>query len=265
MNDKALYKMKLHIPFKTIALLAAVVLCASGCQPGQKSDPYAPVIQSPQQVSAEILGYSVQQRPIELLTIGDGGEVILIIATIHGNEIAGTPLVYKLVDVLKQRPHLLASRTVLIVPVANPDGMALGIRGNAMGIDLNRNFPAPNRINNEKHGQMGLTEPESQILHELITRYNPVRILSLHQPLICLDYDGTGESIARRMAMYGNLPVKKLGARPGSLGSFVETELNIPIITMELKGSDSLLSAEELWAEYGPSVLGFVTYPALPY
>jgi protein MpaA len=257
--------MKLHIPLRTFTLLAAVILCVSGCQPGQKTDTETPIIRSPQQVTAEILGYSVQQRPIELLTMGDGGEVILIIATIHGNEIAGTPLVYKLVDVLKQRPHLLASRTILIVPVANPDGMALGVRGNAMGIDLNRNFPAPNRINNEKHGQMGLTEPESQILHNLIVGYNPVRILSLHQPLICLDYDGPGESIARRMAMYCNLPVKKLGTRPGSLGSFIETELNIPIITMELKGSDSLLSAEELWAEYGPSVLAFIAYPALPY
>lgn len=257
--------MKLRVYLNILTLLLTVLLTATGCQPGQQKDRYAPIIQSPQRVSGDILGYSVQQRPIELLTLGNGDEVILIIATIHGNEDAGTPLVYRLIDVLKQRPQLLAGRTVLIMPVANPDGMALRTRANATGIDLNRNFPAPNRVNNHTNGQEGLTEPESQILHELIVSRKPMRILTLHQPLICLDYDGPGEAIARQMGMYCNLPVKKLGARPGSLGSFSGIELKTPIITMELKRSDSLLSADELWAEYGPATLAFVTYPNLPY
>lgn len=257
--------MKLNTYTTILTLLAAVVLSATGCQPYRTKDRYAPMIQSPQRVSGDILGYSVQRRPIELLTLGHGDEVILIISTIHGNEDAGTPLVYKLVDVLKQRPQLLTGRTVLIIPVVNPDGRALRTRVNASGIDLNRNFPAPNRVNNHTNGQEGLTEPESQILHELIVSRQPERILTLHQPLICLDYDGPGEAIARQMGMYCNLPVKKLGARPGSLGSFSGIERQTPIITMELKRSDSQLSADELWAEYGPSLLAFVTYPELPY
>ena len=92
-------------------------LVLTGCQ-----DPYAPTIQHPQITSAQILGYSVQQRPIELITIGTGAEKVLIIATIHGNEDAGTPLVYRLLDKLRARPILLEGRTVLIVPLANPDG-----------------------------------------------------------------------------------------------------------------------------------------------
>lgn len=257
--------MKMSLHFKVPIFLAVVMFFTSGCRPGDKKDIYAPVIRSPQLVSAEIMGHSVQQRPIELLTMGHGETVLLIVATIHGNEDAGTPLVYKLIDVLKQRPQLLASKTILIVPVANPDGMALGIRSNAMGIDLNRNFPAPNRVNNHSNGETGLTEPESKILHDLIVSRKPQRILTLHQPLICIDYDGDGEAIARQMGMYCSLPVKKLGARPGSLGSFSGIELGTPIITMELKKSDSQLSAEELWSQYGPAVLAFVTFPSLPY
>jgi protein MpaA len=251
--------------FRILILFPASVFLLSGCQPEHKTDPYAPVIRTPQRVFCEVLGYSVQNRPIELLTAGNGPEAVLVLATIHGNEEAGTPLVYELLRVLKQRPRLLTGRTLLIIPVANPDGMALRTRANAAGIDLNRNFPASNRINNDLHGLAGLTEPESQILYDLIINRNPARILSLHQPLVCLDYDGPGAPLAFRMQMYCSLPLKKLGAQPGSLGSFAGEEQDIPIITMELKRSDSLLSAAELWAEYGPAVLAFITYPQLPY
>ena len=256
----ALYKSKTNLTVLSLALCLLV-----GCQPGQRKDPYAAVIQTPQRVSGEIIGYSLQQRPIELLTVGDGEEVILVIATIHGNEDAGTPLVYQLVKVLKQRPWLLESHTVLIVPVANPDGMALRTRLNAAGIDLNRNFPALNRIDNDRYGIAGLTEPESQVLHDLIVSRKPVRIATLHQPLVCIDYDGPGEAIARFMGMYCSLPVKKLGGRPGSLGSFAGIDQNIPIITVEFKKSDSQLTPDELWAQYGPAMLAFITWPHSPY
>jgi len=243
-------------------IVAAVLI--TGCQPVHEKDPYAPVIRTPKRVSRQTLGHSIQQRPIELISAGIGSEVILVLATIHGNEDAGTPLVHELLRVLRQRPQLLDGRTVLIVPVANPDGMVLRTRGNAAGIDLNRNFPASNRINSNVHGDSGLTEPESKILHDLILSRRPIRILSLHQPLDCLDYDGPGAALAYRMQSFCALPVKKLGARPGSLGAFSE-EHNIPIITMELKASDSRLTPGELWIEYGPAVLAFIMYPRLPY
>ena len=235
-------------------------LALTGCQ-----DPYAPTIQHPQITSAQILGYSVQQRPIELITIGTGEEKVMIIATIHGNEDAGTPLVYRLIDKLRARPVLLEGHTVLIVPLANPDGYALRTRFNASGIDLNRNFPASNRINNEVHGQQGLTEPESRILYDLVLAYQPMHIVSIHQPLYCLDYDGPGEDIARHMGRYCSLPVKKLGSRPGSMGSFVGVEQNIPIITMELAKEDSELTTAQLWAQYGRALLAAITYPERPY
>lgn len=252
--------------------LLLTLLAVSGCQPGR--DRYAPFITSPQvyppdipdviESEVEILGYSLQNRPIELLTLGSGPDTVLIMATIHGNEDAGTPLVYKLIDRLNEEPALLDGRTVMIMPLANPDGYALRTRGNAAGIDLNRNFPTENRVDNEVHGLGGLTEPESVILHDLILARWPSRIVTIHQPLVCLDYDGPGEPLAQAMAMECPLPVKKLGSRPGSLGSFAGTENNIPIITMELAKEDSLLTPDQLWTLYGNALLAAITYPELP-
>ena len=89
--------------FRVAALLIISLFAASGCQPSGR-DPYAPVLTGPQFVRSEILGYSVQNRPIELITIGTGVDTVLIIATIHGNEDAGTPLVHRLIDRLRIRP-----------------------------------------------------------------------------------------------------------------------------------------------------------------
>ncbi len=248
----------------TIALCCAAFMLMAGCGP-QPKDPYAPVIRTPERLSGQTIGFSVQDRPIELITVGSGPETVLIIASIHGNEDAGTPLVDELIGHLKRRIDVLGSHTVLIVPIANPDGRALRTRVNAAGIDLNRNFPSGNRINNDRFGVTGLTEPESQILHDLIIDWHPSRIISIHQPLACLDYDGPAEELTRFIRLYCGLPIRKLGARPGSLGSFSGVDLNIPIVTMELKASDSQRSPNELWAHYGSALLAFITYPGSPY
>ena len=232
----------------------------SGCQSSAR-DPYAPVLVGPQLVQSEILGYSVENRPIELITLGNGPDHVLIMSTIHGNEDAGTPLVHRLIERLRVRPSILNGCTVYVIPVANPDGYANRTRGNANGIDLNRNFPADNRVDNEINGLGGLTEPESVILHDFVLTRQPSRIVTIHQPLDCLDYDGPGEGIAEAMALYCPLPVKKLGSRPGSLGSFAGVEQDIPIITMELLKEDSELSADQLWNKYGYALLAAITYP----
>ena len=41
-------------------------------------------------------GFSVEGRPIPYQVLGHGRDTILIIATIHGNEEAGTPLLHKI-------------------------------------------------------------------------------------------------------------------------------------------------------------------------
>ncbi len=207
-----------------------------------------------------LLGRSVQGRAITAQVLGDGIDTTLVIATIHGNEPAGTPLVKRLADHLMANQDLLAGRTIVIIPVANPDGLAAGTRENVRGIDLNRNFEASNRVNTATNGHQPLSEPESRALHAAIQEFSPNRILTLHQPLNCIDYDGPGKALAAAVAAACRLPVKKLGAMPGSLGSYTGEELGIATITVELPSAASNLSEDALWDRYGQAMIVGITH-----
>jgi protein MpaA len=193
-----------------------------------------------------IAGYSREGRPIEARVLGSGERTILILATIHGNEAAGTPLVRRLAQHLTTQAHLLEGRRVVLVPVANPDGYAHGTRRNAAGVDVNRNFRTAN-----SRSRAPLSEPESRTIAALIEGYRPALVVSIHQPLACIDYDGPALDLAHAMADACDLRVRKLGARPGSLGSYVGLDLGLPIVTVELPRSASGLANDELWDRYG--------------
>ena len=210
-----------------------------------------------------IAGKSVENRSIECIVLGTGQDVTFILATIHGNEQAGTPLVRHLETYLQNQPHLLNGRKVVLLPLANPDGAAKNRRPNAHGVNLNRNFATANRRNSRRFGRAALSEPEARIIRLLIKVYAPDRIVSIHQPLTCIDYDGPGIALASRMAEHCDLPIKKLGARPGSLGSYAGLTLGIPIITLELPRSASALDEQSLWDKYGPALVAAVTYPEM--
>lgn len=207
------------------------------------------------------LGTSVEGRPIACEVIGNGPDTVLIMATIHGNEYAGTPLVARLSEHLRRHPHLVSSRRVVILPIANPDGYHHRVRYNVNGVDLNRNFPAQNFAATSQHGSSPLSEPESQAIFDLLGQYNPSRVVSIHQPIRCIDYDGPGAELARAMGHWTDLPVKRLGSRPGSLGSYVGNTLGVPIITLELPRGAEKHSADTLWSQYGQSLLAAIRFP----
>ncbi len=184
-------------------------------------------------VEKTIVGKSVGGRPIHCEVYGDGPDILMIIATNHGNEAAGTPPVSKFAEWLVADPKELAGHTVVIIPVANPDGYVADKRFNVHEVDLNRNFPAGNwgvpqepggpgysegqtspggstyaRRGNLKPGQTPLSEPESRVLMQLVCRYFPNRIISIHQPAACIDYDGLAAELAAAMGAKCPLPVK---------------------------------------------------------
>lgn len=242
-----------------IAITAVLVL--AGCQ----TEEATPQIQPGRVFGADktlglVIGKSVQGRDIRCRIFGDGAETILIVAAIHGTEPAGTPLVERLAEYLQANRNLLTGKQVLLIPVANPDGFSMGTRGNARGVDLNRNFEAANRENSRQYGMVGLSEPESRALHGLIVTYRPDRIVSIHQPLRCIDYDGQASDLANAMGNQCDLPVQKLGARPGSLGAYAGATLGIPIVTMELPSQAGSWSEDTLWKRYGKALLAAVSY-----
>ena len=202
-----------------------------------------------------IMGWSVEKRPVMLQVLGQGEDVRFVMAGIHGDERAGSTLARQFSDYLDHHRQLLDGKQVLVLPVANPDGKANGTRQNARGVDLNRNFPAPNRVVSPESGSTGLSEPEARVIHRIIREYRPNEIVSVHQPLGCVDYDGAAEGLAQRMGKACGLPVKKLGARPGSLGSYGSLVRRIPVVTLELLDSDSKLSSDQLWTRYGGALL----------
>lgn len=254
-----------------LLLIAAVWLSSCG---GVRSDKW--IIFPPFESSVDftgqryIVGESVEKRQIECLVMGDGEDVVFIIASIHGNENAGTPLVLGLAEYLQRHVYLLNGRKVVLLPVANPDGVFYNSRYNAHGVDLNRNFPGDNRINNTRFGERSLSEPESSIIHELIQKYKPNRIVSLHQPVRSesqapggwIDWDGPGEDLANRMAKCCKLGVYKMGTRPGSLGYYAGESFGIAIITFEQPSRDfGEFNSKGLWEQYGKALVTAVVYP----
>ncbi len=63
------------------------------------------------------------------------------------------------------------------------------------------------------------------------------------------------------MAQDCDLEVKKLGARPGSLGSYTGETLGIPTITLELSSAAEKMSDDALWQKYGKALVAAVMYP----
>lgn len=250
------------------------VLALSGCyepEPspkvtGEESRVMLPPPQTPL-AQHELMGRSVKGRPIMIQVLGRGNDTVFIMGVIHGNEPAGATLVEQLSEHLRKNPSLLDGRRVVLLPVANPDGLVAKTRGNIHGIDLNRNFETSNRIDSDTNGHSALTEPESQVLRKIIKEYGPSRIVSIHQPPTSdegIDFDGPARALATRMAQYCDLPIKKRIAEPGSLGSYAGEELKIPVITLELAKGMTNPNATALWDQYGRGLLAAITYPEHP-
>lgn len=238
--------------------LGGLWICAfTGCA----TEPVAP---PPPPTQRLVLGTSVEGRPIDAIRLGpdrDGG--VLVIASIHGSEPAGTPLLRELERALALHPELWADAPITLVPVANPDGYARRERANARGVDLNRNFPAENFAHSERHGALPLSEPEARALERFIVERRPSRIVSLHQPLACIDWDGPADDVAAAAAALNALPARRLGGRPGSLGSWAGNTLGIPVITLELRAGDELEPSGALFQRYGETLLTLLR-PAPP-
>ena len=241
-------------------LCGSIIFVIAGCQPGSRFE--AATRRPDSTMRIETIGKTVQGRAIECWSLGEGPDVTLILATIHGDEPAGTPLLKKLADHLVEHPELLAGKRLLLITVANPDGFAAHKRTNAHGVDLNRNYPAANYADRPNHGHGALSEPESKALFDLIQREQPARVVSIHQPIrsgdACIDYDGPAQSLADGMSAASDLPIHKLGGQPGSLGSYVGETLGKPIITIELPAAATKWSPERLWEAFGEMLLAAI-------
>jgi protein MpaA len=160
-----------------------------------------------------LLGRSVQGRAITAVEVGDpAGTTVLVVGCVHGNEPAGIVVARRLAQLSPARLDLW------IVPDLNPDGRAAGTRGNAHGVDLNRNFPFRWRFRRGvfASGPRPLSEPEARIAYRLILRLRPRVTIWFHQHLNLVWASGGDLALERRFARLSGLPYHRLPALGGS-------------------------------------------------
>lgn len=205
----------------------------------------------------EELGRSVEDRPIPSWRVGRGPETVWLLAGFHGDEPESTRLLQRFLQELKSQLPWTRTQRVIIVPLVNPDGMRLGKRVNANGVDLNRNYPAKNWTGKKEDpdtwgGPSAGSEPETRALLELYGQFPPSRIVSVHLPFKTVNFDGPAAELARAMAAQNGYPTSEdIGyPTPGSFGTYMGRERKIPTITLELPESDDAT----LWRENGPAL-----------
>lgn len=185
----------------------------------------------------------------------------LILCGVHGDEITPVKFCFDILADLRKNPKLYGDDLVVIAPIVSPDSFMRRIpsRTNARGVDVNRNFPTKdwnknaiklwkNRYRSDRRrfpGNKALSEQETIFQVNIINRYNPNKILSVHAPLTLIDYDGPaskhkgGKQLLLQMSnKAGKYKINNYPFFTGSLGNWAGNERNIPTYTIELPNSD---------------------------
>lgn len=122
-----------------LALLLALPLAAALGALGPEGAPGARAAAEPRTFT---IGSSAQGRPVAAVQVGDGPRKLVVVGDTHGGPEANTyRLTLALSEHFKANPDLVPSDVRLyFIPTLNPDGLALGWRFDAAGVDLNRNM-----------------------------------------------------------------------------------------------------------------------------
>lgn len=207
-----------------------------------------PIPATPVAPSWSSLARTPQGRPILATESGTGPLRIYLIGGIHGDETEGRTALESLKDQLSHN----SLTTIRIIRDMNPDGTIAHRRTNARGRDLNRNWPAANFTASAARGPAPLSERETAVIHRDLLAFNPDIVIVLHSiasgPFV--NYDGPAATLAETFvkAAKSTDPRWKvqpeMGYRtPGSLGSYLGIDRNLPILTIEFQRGQDEASA----------------------
>jgi murein peptide amidase A len=236
-----------------------------------------------EEVSWEYHRKSLLGDPIMFTIFGDVNEwekkkfdTTIVLCGVHGDEITPIKFCFDIIhDLLERKNHTeekeknkFKDRLIVIAPIVTPDSYfkQKPTRTNAAGVDVNRNFPTKDwwkdalklwrqnyrQDKRRNPGQKPMTEPEVVFQMNLIKRFRPQKIISVHAPLTLIDYDGpdrdkndkaAGDHKAKELLVQMSKEAKSYRIKdypffPGSLGNWAGNELGIPTYTLELPTSD---------------------------
>ena len=214
--------------------------------------------------ASAVYGESHDGRPLTVWLPEEEKPTVLVLASMHGDESETTVV---LSDALRSiRVESLKNAAILC---GNPDGLVRGTRGNARGVDLNRNFPASNwspepvfyksRENDPQDialspGVEPGSEPETKALLSLLDRMKPRAVITLHAALECID-DFDSSYLGKQLSERSGLPFELVSyATPGSFGSWAQ-EHNLNLVTYEFEAA----SPYELKERHAPVFIEVLT------
>ena len=141
---------------------------------------------------SSVLGVSQAGSQLVLYELGDGPRGVLILGGQHGApEVNTVELVNGLLDYFLAYPQEVPPGIVLdVLPVANPDGLAAGIRQFSSGVDPNRNWGGSDwradAFDSNAVFRVGLggpepfSEPETRTLADWILGTRPALVVNYH-------------------------------------------------------------------------------------
>lgn len=258
--------------FFSTVLCAALI--AAAAFPGQATryDSFALLEPGSGYKTVRTIASSKKGRRIDAYRYGTGEEIVLFMAGFHGDEPQSVDLLVNFCKFLSTHRKYLDGRTAIVIPGVNPDGLAAYTRTNSNGVDINRNFPTENwekksqkQAGKEWGGSQSKSESETQMVVQLLSDYQPARIISVHAPARVVNYDGLqskGLAVAMQRENRYTLTDYIGYKTPGSLGTYAGKERNIPMVTLELPPSSD---AEGIWKQNKKALLAALVFPdALP-
>lgn len=224
-----------------------------------------------------VIGSSVEGRPIEATTYGNGDTQLLFVGGMHGGyEWNSSLLAYQFMQYVEENPDFIPEDvTVSVIPTLNPDGLykATGLEGvftladvpdpstrvaegrfNANDVDLNRNFAckwAPEsswKGNVVSAGTAAFSEPEAAALRDYVATILPKSVVFWHSKASNVYAseceDGVLPETLEVMNTYAT------AANYGAVASFDAypitgdaegwlASIGIPAVTVELETADS--------------------------
>lgn len=212
----------------------------------------------------------------------------IIMCGVHGDEITPVKFCFDLLNELRTGNHSFEDKVVVVAPLVAPDSFLKPrpTRTNGRGIDVNRNFPtadwkseALKRWKNHRSdkrkfpGHKAASEQETIFQMNLILRYKPNKVISVHSPLSLLDYDGPSlvakdnksakELLEQMSDKASGYKVSNYPIFPGSLGNWAGKEKALPTYTLELPNSNPQ-ETTKFWNLFKEALLYAIGHPLKP-